>query len=324
MTESNEPQFSQNMAEAQGVENTPAPSIRKRRQQARKELDQIARKDSDNLSMGEAERDIQRHGELVRELAKIEQLLEPMEVNEGDLRLNQEVYDKLGFRLKKGVRKKPIDLEQELRAGNILLPTKEQQELAEKEGLTQILIIPGQIKRQDFLGYFKGENYQNNFDSNDLDITDPAPKDLTKSEAIKNPKRPKQFYTILLSPQISCHTAHPETQKQSAQTCTDILAKKQNANSNLNLAGLTLEEYLLLDCLIYLKDNQKQHLEPKSWCWLLEEVASEGNVFIHCLRAFWGSGSRSVGVISGIFSRSNPEEGARFGAVPKQDSILNI
>jgi len=313
MPEQEQSDFSQNMAEAQGVENTPGVPIYGRRQQARKELDQIAQKDSDDLNMGELERDTQRAKELTQELLQIEQMLELMEISGEDLHLNQTMYNQLGLK----INNQPIDLSQELRAGNILLPIKEQQELAKKEGLTQILIIPGQIKRQDLLKYFKGRKYQKNFNSNNLSFYKPAPKDLTKSEAIKNPKRPKQFYVILLSPQISCHTAHPETQWQSAKECTDILVKKQNTNPDLNLAGLTQEEYLLLDCLIYLKDNQKQHLEPKTWCWLLEEIVLENNRLARCLRADWGSGSSSVGMVSDDFSHSYFGFGARFAAVSR-------
>jgi len=316
MTESNEPQFPQNMAEAQGAEKTPKVSRQQRQQNIRKELAEIAQKGSDNLSLGEIERDAARREELTQELLQLEQMLKPMEISREDLRLSQTMYDQLGLKINGS----PINLEQELSQKNILFPAKEQQELAEKEGLTQILIIPGQIKRQDFLKYFKGENYQNNFDCNDLHIIDPAPKDLTKSEAIKNPKRPKQFYAILVSPQISCHTAHPETQGQPAQQCMDILTQKQTINPNLNLTGLTLEEYLLLDCLIYLKDNQKQHLEPKTWCWLLEEGVLENNSLARCLGAAFYPDARSVevdGVDSGDFSNSSSADGARFAAVSR-------
>jgi hypothetical protein len=236
---------------------------------------------------------------------------ETIEISAEVIEENQTMYDKLGLKINGS----PINLEQELRAGNILLPAKEQKELAAQEGLTQLLIVPGQIKREDFLKYFKGSNYQTDFNSTDLRIFEPAPEDLTKTQAIENPQRPKQFYAILVSPQISCQIAHPETQGQSAKKCMDILAQKQNANPDLNLAGLTLEEYLLLDCLIYLKDNQKQHLEPRTWCWLLEEKVMEANDIARCLDARWCLGDRSVGVNSPDSSDSGSGRGARFAAV---------
>jgi len=79
MTESNEPQFSQNMAQAQGAEQTPRVSRQQRQQNIRKELAEIAQKGSKIPSLGEAERNIQRREELVRELAQIEHILEKIE-----------------------------------------------------------------------------------------------------------------------------------------------------------------------------------------------------------------------------------------------------
>jgi len=79
MTESNESQFSQNMAQAQGVENTPGVSRQKRQQNIRKELAEMAQKDPDTISLGEAERDTQRAKELTQELLQIQQELERIE-----------------------------------------------------------------------------------------------------------------------------------------------------------------------------------------------------------------------------------------------------
>jgi len=79
MSEQEQNGFSQNMAEAQQGEQSPTPSIHKRRQQVRGEMYQIAQKDSKILSLGEAERDIQRREELTKELLQIQQELEKIE-----------------------------------------------------------------------------------------------------------------------------------------------------------------------------------------------------------------------------------------------------
>jgi len=336
MTEQEQNEFSQNMAEAQGAGNTPRVPIKERQQDIRKELDQIAQKDSDNLSMGEAERDIQRHGELTKELAQIQQLLEPMEISEEDLRLNQEVYDKLGFKLKKGVRKKPIDLEQELRAGNIILPTKEQQELAMQEGMNELLIVPGRMPRREFLSYFAPDTqkgFNENFERRTYpyyhgEKTKELLADIEKRNR-KDPSRPKRFYAVYLNSQLDYIAPFLKTGRDSFSNCLMFLTKQRIEKPELNLRGLTLEEYILLDCLLYIKASD--HVVPYStqgwtstreWTWLLDEEEQKGCLMGRLKQLFGFGYALEIHSSSDASQFSSDKFGTRFCVFPYPKSIL--
>src|SRR3990167_9649958 len=67
---------------------------------------------------------------------------ETAEISPEVIKQNQEMYDWLGIE---------VNLQKELEAGNIVLPSKEQQELAKKHGYAMAVIIPGNLSTREVI-----------------------------------------------------------------------------------------------------------------------------------------------------------------------------
>jgi len=220
------------------------------------------------------------------------------------LQQSQALYDWLGIE---------TNLQKEAQEGKIVLPSAEQQEAAEKEGYSLSLIILGELPREELLAKVK-EKYASGFKTEGIYYWEQAQKDLKETEQAKNSSRPKQSYLIYLKPQREVHEAHPETKGQSAIQAQETLENRQKEKPALNLKGLTLEEYLLEQALVY--QQTKEHLESQTWTWLLEEKVIEEGKFARCLRAGWYPDPSLVGVFSDGASLSFSNWGARFAALP--------
>ncbi len=228
---------------------------------------------------------------------------------EETIQQNQEMYDWLGIE---------INLQQELEQGNILLPSKEQREAAEREGYTKTLIITGSLSREQIINQVQTK-YAQEFNSDGVWLSDLVRQDLNQTEQAEHSNRPNQPYLIYLKPQSEVSDAHPETMGKSAQECLEILNQKQKDYPNLNLKGLTLEEYLLAQAHTY--QTQQKHLEEKDWSWLLEEQTKDRQGQpARCLRAGWDFRAHRLGVYSRSVSICFDFGGARFAALPAEAS----
>ncbi|MDD3774287.1 MAG: hypothetical protein PHW50_03355, partial [Patescibacteria group bacterium] len=253
------------------------------------------------------------------------------EISSDDLKLNQNLFNLLAQQIPE---LSNINLEQELRAGNILLPTPEQKEQAEELGLTLSLIVPGQIPRKQLLEYFQSTDYQTDFEANAVEyyqwednttheIFD-ANLDKDQTQAALHPTRPNQFYTILVSPEQLVRKIHDQHEQafgvfgQSPKTYLNQLTKLNQDYPDLLASGLTLPEYLLLDCLMYLKTKQASgigsHLDGEGLnrSWLLEEKTRA-----RCLNVGWYPDHRRLHVYSFSLDDVISVDGVRFAAVSK-------
>jgi len=199
-----------------------------------------------------------------------------------------------------------FDLEKEYTDGNIVLPSTEQRELSEKEGYNLELIVPGNITREEIITAVK-EKYKTEFSSEG--IYNYAEDDTKKTDAVINPNRPESFYTLLLKSQAEVNVASgEEVMNKTPQQLQEILIQKQAENPDLNLKGLNLSEYLLLDA--YHFTQEKNHLNEQKWEYLLEEMVSGTG---RALIADWHSVARGVRVFSD--SGAGSDGGSRFAAV---------
>ena len=246
---------------------------------------------------------------------------------------NQKMFTALG--LINPDTNQPYDLNQEYTQGNILFPSQEQQESAKQLGHTQALIIPGNIPTSTIKDLFETGKYKQEFQSDVIYLSDQAKTDWQNTTSAKSeqltqqnqsnpsPTRPNQLYLIYTKPDILVQDAHPETAGLSAKDCQDILTQHQQENPELNLKGLTLKEYCLLDALTFtLSQKHLEGLHPDSniyqWSWLLEETVIDPitNQPVRCLCALWDPVTRRLGVGSDRLAFSSSFSGARFAAVP--------
>lgn len=196
--------------------------------------------------------------------------------------------------------------------GEILGLSREQQVAIETEPnkdkqYSLELIMPGAIPREEFLQAFKAK-YAQEFSSDGIWQSDQAKEDIDKTQAVLNPDRPAFFYTVALKTQREVSDAHLETMGQTPDQAEAILNTEQTASPDLNLKGMTLPEYLLLDAHHYLAT--KEHLDDKGYSYLLgEKIADTGRT----LDADWYSGYREVNVSS--HSAADSGRGSRFVAV---------
>ena len=271
--------------------------------------------------------DLLSHDQIVETPKSLDTSLNPEapENISGILECNQKIYDFLGLTNPDGTK---IDLDQELSSDNILFPTPEQQEQAEELGYTLALILPGKLDRQTVLNTitqkYASEFSKPNDPSMGLKLFSPADKDLNATVSVlskqtPNPVRPNSFYLIYLKPDLNCQTAHPETTGKSAQDCQKELDKLKQQNPDLNLKGLTLEEYLLLD--IYHYTTTQQHLDSSTWSWLLEDTFNDPNTnqLMRCLYSCWALVDRWLNVGSDSVSYAGSGGGARFACLPKPE-----
>ena len=268
----------------------------------------------EQIKLARQKKDTGRLRVLMEELASIS-LPQPEkgEIAPESLEQAQSLYDWLAIE---------VDLPKEYQEGKIVLPSPEQQEAAEKQGYTLPLIVAGGIGREELLQKVK-DKFAQEFStpeqsSQGIIYGDQAQKDLSHTQQAQNSSRPPQSYLIYLPPPREVSQTQPATMGKTFSQCQEILANLQKENPELNLQGLTLEEYLLAQALVYQQDQG--HLEEKTWTWLLEEQIIERGRPARCLDADWGPDAREVGVGSSGSSDADSGGGARFAAVPKESS----
>ena len=229
------------------------------------------------------------------------------DLDQETIKQNQKLYDWLGLE---------VNLQQEYEQGNILLPTSEQKEAAEKEGYTLQLIIPGHLDRDQLINQIK-QKYASEFNSEGIFFYSQAQQDLSSTQAIKQNPRAHQPYLILLNPQ-GLRDAHPDTMNKTFPQAQKILEQENQSNPQLNLKGLTLQEALMADAQSHLSSNKHLDQDLWAWHWLLEEqVLNESGKSVRCLGAYWYPDDRRVRVDSRSSESHGGDGGARFAAVPK-------
>ena len=244
------------------------------------------------------------------------------ETDEALLRLGQELGVELETKYEEAFRvsqkgldflfgKGKFNLKKEYVEGKIVLPTKEQEKEAKRDGLTLAVVFPGGIERDEFLRIFQ-DKYKTEFSTDGVKIWDQAEKDLSKTQAVLSPNRPQQSYVFLTSPKTEVNEAQlpttETTMNKTPEQAENILKKKQTESPHLNLKGLTLPEYLFLEACHYQKDGK--HLDEQHWSYLLEERVTDT---ARALGAGWYPGDRDVRVNSYGFAHS--VQGSRFAAV---------
>ncbi len=243
---------------------------------------------------------------------------------------NQEVYTSLQIKENPDNTGNLINLEHELKQGNILLPSQEEHEVRTEAGYIPI-IIPGHLTREaitsifedllDRQTYSKRDKQQNQLE---LDIVfligSQAREDLLKTNSQINKTRPQQLYLTYFKPDQDIYTAHRATVSNLAEECLNILEQERQSNPELNLQGLTLEEYLTLQA--YIKQTTNQYVDRLTSCWLLEDTVPDPDPKAtkpaRCLRLGWSSDDfhAYLSVSSGFFD-SRHSAGSRFQAMPE-------
>ena len=210
-----------------------------------------------------------------------------------------------------------VNLKKDYIEKKVILPDKEQEKSAKKEGLSLGVIFPGQIPRDEFLTAFKTK-YAQEFSSEGLWQADQAKQDLNQTSAVKAPNRPNKSYLLMTSPQGEVDQAElasmATTMNKTPEQAEAILTKKQQESPELNLQGLTLPEYLFLDTCHYLKTQK--HLDENHWSYLLGERVPGT---LRALGANWFADRRRVGVDS--VSVAGGGLGSRFAAVPSASAV---
>lgn len=233
------------------------------------------------------------------------------ELTPEEITVNQKMFDFLQLKNPDG---SAIDLGEEYRQGHILLPTEEQKEQAEELGYTRVLIVPGHLKREEII------TRANDIYTKGIWFSDDAQAYIDGTKAVLRSNRPEQFYTILLKSELEATQAHPETQNKTPQEAQDILKGLQEEYPELNLQGLTLPEYILLDALVYIQEQR--HVDEKDWSYLLAEAIRSNPQDPHskmarCLSAFFGPVYRQLLVCSDSYA--NGCRASRLAAVFKKE-----
>jgi hypothetical protein len=244
---------------------------------------------------------------LERIIADVEEVLEAkVELPPEVIQANQRAYDWL---------KLDINLQQELKAGKIILPSREQYEVAQEKGYTTALIIPGQISRAELIETIS-TRYGQEPDLNEIHFWEQAKTDLNNTEAVNNPTKPNQLYLVHIKPEPEVDQAEPDTMGKTFPQCLELLDQRNQLDPSLKLKGLTLTEYFFSQALVTSQDSQ-QHLDTTTWIWLLGEVVKDDQgQFARCLSAGWGPGAARLVVRSHSASGHDSRGGARFAAVP--------
>lgn len=206
-----------------------------------------------------------------------------------------------------------LNLRHEYIQGNIHALTEEEMTLAREQGLTEMLIVPGQISRDKVIDLSNQKYATIRYDEGqgqEMLLEYRAQRELSQTLAAQEDSRPRSFYMLALRPGLEIIEAHPESFGLGFTPgwLLTKLQEAQEANPQLNLRGLTLPEYLLFDA--YQFCRYQHHLNEQSQEYLLAEIIPNT---IKALAAEWSIGDRRVKVASNSFSGSTV--GARFVAV---------
>ena len=202
-----------------------------------------------------------------------------------------------------------VDLKSELDQELIELPTRELIESAPQLNLDDIIIVSSQVSREELIQAVD-EKLKSQGVEQGLFLSDQARQDLNQTLASQD--RPAKGYFLFFSSNLDCRQSLPQSKGKSAKDIINqLIPQLRQEQPNLNLRGLRLEEYLLIDSLA--NQERNQHLDSNSYCWLTEELipARQGNETL-CLLARWHG---SLGVHSLLVSGVHPEDGARLAAV---------
>ena len=208
-----------------------------------------------------------------------------------------------------------FNLQKEYEAGNIRGLSQEQLEaieaLPKEERYSEILIIPGQISREEVFQAID-QKYQERFGQS-IWYEGPAKADLNQTQAAKKNPRPQGFYVIAVQRTRETIDCRPKTADQDLTTQLNTLKLARKEHRQLNLRGMTLPEAFLLDAFILA--NEGEHADSaKGFNRCLEELIldEKGNP-ARALRSNW------LAVLSQLKVLSDSEAlsiiGARLAAV---------
>lgn len=219
------------------------------------------------------------------DLGRTEDISDPegqdkLELSPEMIQEHQEVYDFLGFK---------VDLQAESEKGNILLPSEEQQEEAQKQGYTLALIVSPESQRESFIetvkNRFKEEFVEEGKEALGVFTWREADVYFPETKAAREYTSQSNFSLILLKPDAETIQAYPDTAEKSHPECTEILKEEQTKNPQLNLKGLTFNRYLYLQAYRYVHD--RAHPDTESISWLLEEKYLGSDQTEFCFNARW-------------------------------------
>jgi hypothetical protein len=214
-----------------------------------------------------------------------------------------------------------FNLQAEYDKGNILGFSKEQLEAIEqanKLNLSEFIIIPGQIPRDEIINTV--ENVYQRKSGNKIKWNPTSLQtDLHQSSAAKNLTRPPTFYLLAFNPeQASMYIDYPRIPHTDIDGGLEFLNQIQQENPNLNLKGLTLPEAVLIDT--YFFANDKVHADPIGWHYCLEEIISdeaEDPPYLQMPRLSWNTPSSQFEIVLADLI-GGQLSGARIAALPSE------
>lgn len=235
--------------------------------------------------------------------------------HEEALKLSQQVFDKIFA----DTPYQDYNFKKKYLAGELALFDPAQEKAALKEGYDLKFIFPGHIPRADFIQIFNqkyAQEFRSQVSSDGVGVwfSDKTRQDQDQTKASQAPAGQGQM--MVIRAQNNTLEAHPDTVNLNLSAQKTHLQELQAQNSNFNLRGLTLPEYLFADACIW--ENQGHHLDEKGWSYLLEEeITASGRA----LYAVWSSDRRQV--VVGSDSGAGSVLGARFVAVSHIPVPLN-
>lgn len=220
----------------------------------------------------------------------------------------KEIYNWLGFIDFDG---QPVDIQKEYLAGQIALLSQEQTEAAEKNGYSLNLVIPGQIRRSTFLNKFTNR-YAQEFGSSGV-VIEPAGGSIHNTESQRQALRPKGLYIARLENVHNVGTSTDLSPNESLQIMNELQAEKPE----LNLRGLTLEEFLIAEAYQY--RTQGRHLGEQTVVYCLEEATRRRRArdIYRVFRANWSDSGKCVRIAESRADRKVTQAGPLFAVVPR-------
>lgn len=258
---------------------------------------------------------------LIEEIKACESL--EMKVRREGMEQNQNIFNQLDIN---------VNIKNEYHEGNVVSLSKEESKAAIEAGFTSLLIVPGLLSMKEIVEKV-GDKYTKIFSTSGdrpqkcsgVWFSSAMSQNMKYGEEMdyefESKKRPEQYYELFYNPG-KLKESFPETMDKGYANLSGMLSEKQTENPGLEIKGLNVQEYVLMDYLSWIKTGT--HLDENYDCLLVENIyeTERGKSILY---AGWSKpyGAPGVGPRIEIWSKpasSNipSNEGVRFVAIARQ------
>lgn len=222
-----------------------------------------------------------------------------------------------------------VDILEEYKNNNILLPTKEEYEAAAQNGYSELMIVPGSDLAEEFYNKTKQTIKKKNtiHDTKGLEIQgshgiyDRQVKGIFKLDGLA--KTGSKFYALLVNPAKEIDQIDP---KLIGESPAELIKEMERRNQTLKyakapLSGMSLYEYVYFQMHYFLKNSGgfmlQTHPDIESKCWLLQKSTLLGGGDVIYLNGSWDEPAIGIDIDWAKENAKFSKTGPRFCVIPK-------